>query len=139
MSTPSLNQEISLVLNRQLFEIFGQMNHPRPFKVKLSVHGAQRVAERIMGDKRVRQFANLIRRIVTVGLCELLYYQARYINGESIQNVEFVNDDLIVPISFVGDYVVLRTVMIKTPGSDREGFTAIDVSDDRVRGTVIQR
>lgn len=71
----------------------------------------------------------LFKRIIDRGVCELLYFQTRYANGESVGLVEFAIGDMILPITFVGDYVVIRTVMFQDGGTTREKFTRIELGD----------
>lgn len=132
MSTKVLKYQVNSQINDQLGKIFEMIDYKHPFQMKLSDHAAVRVSERIIGPDRIKLFSNLIKRIVKFGACELLYYHSRYVNGEIIRNVEFINEDVVAPISFVGDYVVIRTIFLLEEGYNRDDFEQIDLGDSRV-------
>lgn len=119
-------------LNQQLVKIFDLIDYQTRFRLKMSSHAVDRMKERISITDAPR-LGTLIRRIVNVGGCELLYYQTRYANGEKIELAEFVNGNIIVPFTCVGDYVVLRTIMFE--GDDREvgKYAKIDLSDNKFK------
>lgn len=123
---------IGSMLNKQLREVFEMMNHPSPFKVRIAHHLEERFEQRVVGEADKKRFADLLKRITTVGLCELLYYHARHKLGEEITKIEFFNDDVIVPFNFLDDQVVFNTVFVRRPDQDRSEYRRIDVSNARL-------
>ena len=123
---------IGSMLNKQLREVFEMMNHPNPFKVRITHHLEERYEQRVLDDANRKKFADLLKRITTIGLCELLYYQARHKLGEEITKIEFFNDDVIVPFNFLDDMVVFNTVFVRRPDQDRSEYRRIDVSSARL-------
>jgi hypothetical protein len=126
----TLNRHLMVPLNQKLLEVFDLIDYHTRFKLKLSSHAIDRMKERITKDNADR-LGKLLKRIVNYGLCELLYFHTRYVNGEKIGRVEFVIDYLIVPVSFVGEWVVLRTIFIDAETRDESKIVKIDLSDQK--------
>lgn len=119
------------MLNNKLQRIFKLIDYKTPFTMKFSKHSIERLDQRITETGRAQQLGKLVGRITNEGLCELLYFQTRYASGENVGQIEFAIEDLVVPITFVGDYCVMRTIMIQSEGSNRDKFDQIDLGDEK--------
>lgn len=125
----AMRREMSTSLNRKLDEIFALIEYETPFMMRIAMHAIERISERITEHGHARQLGQLFKRIVSHGICELLYFQTRYASGDTSVKVEFKLDDLIAPIMFDGDYVVIRTVFVQDPNLPRDNMVQIDLSD----------
>jgi hypothetical protein len=126
----TLSWQLMAPLNRELSEIFDLIDYQTRFQLKLSSHAVDRMKERITKYDASR-LGMLFKRIVTIGLCELLYFQTRYANGDSIGRVEFAIDDMVVPITFVADYAVLCTIILVEGDRPAHKYTQINLSNKR--------
>lgn len=123
--------EVGSMLNQQLGEVFRMMKHPTPFRLWIAKHLEERYQQRVE-ETHKREFVDLLKRIPTVGICELLYYHTRHILGEDIAKIEFINGDVIIPFNISRDFINLNTVFVRAPEQDRSEYRQIDLSVARL-------
>ena len=134
----NLRRDIFLLINNKLKEVFELINYQTPFTVKVSAHAIERIVERIQEKGDGYRLGKMFQRIADWGVCELLYLQTRYSNGENVKRMEFYFDDMIIPFTFVADFCVLRTVMIASEGEEdaeenRGKYVRINLGNDRFK------
>ena len=136
-SDKDLRRKLLDPINCELKKVLEQIGYDYPFVLSLSTHAMDRLHERVIGTSYSIRFGNMMRNIMTHGLCELLYVHRRYMMGDrfgagSIE-VELIFGDLVAPLSIMPEYVKIKTVLIQDEDKPRDAHIQIDVSNDRFK------
>lgn len=106
----------------------------------------ERLHERVIGTSYGVRIGNMVRNVMTHGICELLYVHQRYMLGDSsnLGCVELISGDLVDPLSIMPEYIKIKTILIQNEDKPRKLHFQIDVSNGRFKsllssvGSVIQ-